>query len=211
MSFKTFFSEQARNPSGLFGRYVMPVIFDKGNATLNSLLEEKLSVKADDHILEIGFGTGKLIKNIARKLETGSIEGVDLSATMVEIAERKNARNIKEGKVIVRFGDFGEMDYQDHSFDKICSTNTIYFWTHPDKYIEKIHKLLKPGGFLALAFEDKDQLETKPLNRDIFRFYSLDEIDHLLGTNGFSGAIKKYTSEIKSDSYHCVIATKKSQ
>ena len=211
MSFKTFFSEQARNPSGLFGRYVMPVIFDKGNSILNSLMEQKLSVQGDDHILEIGFGTGKLMNNIAKQLDTGSIEGIDLSSTMVKIAERKNARYIKEGKVIVRHGDFGKIDYQDHCFDKICSTNTIYFWSHPDKYLNKIHRILKFGGILALALEDKMQLETKPLNKDIFRFYSLDEIENLLFDNGFSGAINISSKEVKSNVYHCVLATKESE
>ena len=211
MSLKTFFSEQARKPSGLFGRYIMPVIFDRGNSNLNRLMEEKLAVQQDEHILEIGFGTGKLIHSIAKQLDTGSIEGVDLSPTMVEIAERKNARYIKEGKVIVRHGDFGNMDYRDHSFDKICSTNTIYFWSHPDKYLNKIHKLLKPDGILAIAFEDKGQLETKPLNRNIFRFYSLDEIENLLLDNGFSGTINKYTREIKSNIYHCIVALKESE
>ena len=210
MSLKIFFSEQARNPSGLFGRYVMPVIFDKGNSILNGLMEEKLSVQGDDHILEIGFGTGKLMNNIAKQLDTGSIEGIDLSTTMVEIAKRKNARYIKEGKVIVRHGDFVKMDYQDHSFDKICSTNTIYFWSHPDKYLKRIHRILKPNGIMALAFEDKLQLETKPLSRNIFRFYNLDEIEILLLDNGFSRAINNYSREAKSKTYHCVIATKKS-
>jgi ubiquinone/menaquinone biosynthesis C-methylase UbiE len=208
MALKTFFSEQARNPSGLFGRYVIPVIFDRGNAILNTLMEKRLAVKGDEHILEIGFGTGKLMHSIARQLVTGSIEGVDLSMTMVAIAERKNASYIKKGKVMICHGEFGKMDYRDHSFDKICSANTIYFWSHPDKYLNKIHRILKPGGILALAFEDKAQLETKPLNSDIFRFYSLEEIDNLLCTSGFSGPINIYTRKTKSNTYHCVIATK---
>jgi len=37
MSFSTYFSEQARKPSGLFGRVVMPIVFDRGNAFLIGL------------------------------------------------------------------------------------------------------------------------------------------------------------------------------
>ena len=208
MSFKTFFSEQARNPSGLFGRCIMPVIFDRGNSFLNKLMAEKLEILGDDLILEIGFGTGKLMNNIARQLDTGSIQGVDLSTTMVGIAERRNAKFIKNGKVVVRHGDFGKMHYRANSFDKIYSVNTIYFWRHPDKYLDEIHRILKAEGILALAFEDKAQLETKPLSRDIFRFYSLDEIENLLCSHGFSRSISIYSRETKSNTYHCVIATK---
>jgi hypothetical protein len=56
MSFIDFFSRQARKPSGIFGRLVMSVIFDVGNARLNRFVNEVMSVRADDHILEIGFG-----------------------------------------------------------------------------------------------------------------------------------------------------------
>ena len=37
MNFETFFSKQARKPTGLFGRLIMSKIFDLGNAVLNDL------------------------------------------------------------------------------------------------------------------------------------------------------------------------------
>jgi len=61
MNFSTFFSKQARRPGGLFGRRVMSLVFDKGSAFLNDFVSELMSVQADDRIIEIGFGTGKLI------------------------------------------------------------------------------------------------------------------------------------------------------
>lgn len=59
MSFSRFFSEQARKPTGLFGKLIMSTIFNIGNAKINRFVYEIMSVKKDDHILEIGFGTGK--------------------------------------------------------------------------------------------------------------------------------------------------------
>ena len=90
MNFETFFSEQARNPSGLFGRLVMPRIFDLGNAAINKFMKERLALQENDHVLEIGFGTGKFINEIAKLLNKGLIEGIDLSNTMVAVAKRKN-------------------------------------------------------------------------------------------------------------------------
>ena len=55
MSFKTFFSEQARNPSGLFGRVVMSKVFDLGNATLNDFMKQQIEIEENDHLLEIGL------------------------------------------------------------------------------------------------------------------------------------------------------------
>jgi ubiquinone/menaquinone biosynthesis C-methylase UbiE len=208
MNFKTFFSEQARKPSGLFGRWVMSIIFDSGNAAINDFMKELLSLKENDHVLEIGFGTGKLISEMAKQVNKGVIEGIDLSDAMVAIAEKKNKKFIAEGKVIIRQGDFAETAYPDNRFDKICSANTVYFWPRPDKYMKNILRILKPGGKLILAFEDIKQLEGRPLNTDVFHFYHQDEIIKHLSHNGFSGNIKLFSKDIKSQRYHCAVAVK---
>ena len=158
MNFKTFFSEQARKPSGFFGRWVMSKIFDRGNAAINDFMKEQLLLQENDHVLEIGFGTGKLIFEMAKRVNKGLIEGIDLSETMVAIAEKRNKNYLAQGRVIIRQGDFEETAYNDNRFDKICSANTIYFWPQPDNCIKKILRILKPGGKLILAFEDIKQL-----------------------------------------------------
>ena len=58
-------SRQARKPSGIIGRYLMTKVFNAGNSDLNSFAKETLDIKIDDRILEIGFGPGKLIKEMA--------------------------------------------------------------------------------------------------------------------------------------------------
>ena len=176
----------------------MPRIFDLGNAALQE----------NDHVLEIGFGTGKFINEIAKLLNKGLIEGIDLSDTMVAVAKRKNKKYIANGKVIIKQGDFEKTPYNDDSFDKICSANTIYFWPNPDNYTKRIFRILKPGGKLILAFEDKDQLESRPISTDVFKFYSLDEIKNLLNRNRFSGDIDIFSKKIKSQRYHCAVAAK---
>ena len=65
MRSKTFFSEQARRPSGLFGRVVMSKIFDLGNAPLNGFMKELLifniysKIEVKDLLLRNGF-SGKI-------------------------------------------------------------------------------------------------------------------------------------------------------
>ena len=135
VNFKSFFSQQARRPSGIFGRWVMAQIFNRGNASLNDLMQEMLSLQENEHVLEIGFGTGKLIHEMAATLNTGKIEGIDLSAEMMALAVKKNKTFIDAGKVVLHQGDFERIDFKNDLFHKIYSVNTIYFWPDPNAWM----------------------------------------------------------------------------
>jgi ubiquinone/menaquinone biosynthesis C-methylase UbiE len=148
MSFSMFFSKQARKPSGIFGRFIMSRIFEKNNADLHAFILKLLALEETDHVLDIGFGTGTLIKNMANIAKKGRIEGVDLSSAMVSIAQKKNNSHIKSGRVNLRQGSFEEMSYDDNAFDKICTANTIYFWPDIESTLKEILRILKPGGKL---------------------------------------------------------------
>ncbi|MFZ5966414.1 MAG: class I SAM-dependent methyltransferase [Bacillota bacterium] len=208
MSFKEYFSKQAENPSGIFGRLVMARIFDNGNTSLNNFMKKELLLQGKEHILEIGFGTGKLINELAESMNEGVIEGVDISSTMVSIAKRKNKKNIRNGKVILKEGNFDEVPYNENSFDIVYTVNTIYFWTEPEKTLSKIFKILKPKGMLLIAFEDEVEIKKKSLSKEIFRCYLIDEIMKLLIKAGFAENIKVISKTENNIIYHCAVAVK---
>ncbi len=176
MNFSTFFSKQARRPEGLFGRIVMRMVFDQGNAFLNNFVNDLMSVQTDDRILEIGSGTGKLINKMALKIDNGLIEGIDFSSEIVSIARKRNKQNIAKEKVKIVEGNFDEISYEKDSFTKACSVNTLYFWPSPASTTKKLAEILKRGGKLILAFEDIEQLKQRKLNQEVFHLYSTDEV-----------------------------------
>jgi ubiquinone/menaquinone biosynthesis C-methylase UbiE len=208
MNFSSFFSEQARKPDGLFGRMVMSIVFDRGNAFLNNFVNELISIKIDDRIIEIGFGTGKLIDKMAQQIDTGLIEGVDFSKVMVSIARKRNKKNITKGKVKILEGNFDEIPFEKESFTKACSINTLYFWTKPAHTAKKIAEILKPDGKLILAFEDFEQLKRRKLNQEVFHLYSKDEVQKLLINAGFSKNLNIVTRKKGKLIFHCVVAIK---
>jgi ubiquinone/menaquinone biosynthesis C-methylase UbiE len=91
---------------------VMSLIFDRGNAFLNDFVNELMAAQADDRIIEIGFGAGKLIYRMAQYIDHGLIERVDFSKEMVSIALKRNKRYIANGKVKIIKGNFDEMLYE---------------------------------------------------------------------------------------------------
>ena len=208
MNFSTFFSKQARRPEGLFGRIVMRIVFDQGNAFLNNFVSDLMSVQTDDRIIEIGSGTGKLIYKMAQKMDEGLIEGVDFSRAMVSVARKRNKNNIAKGRVKILEGDFDNMPYEKEKYSKACSVNTLYFWPSPVHTTKKIANILKNNGKLILAFEDIEQLKQRKLNQDVFHLYSKDEVQDLLINAGFSNNVNIVSRKKGNLIFHCVVAKK---
>ena len=186
----------------------MSIIFNIGNAKLNRFVNEIMSVQENDHILEIGFGTGKLIYEMAKQIDQGIIEGVDFSSTMVSIAQKRNKKHIASGKVKILKSNFDKLPYKKEEFTKVCSVNTIYFWEEPENTVKKIADILEPGGTFVVAFEDIAQLEQRQLNSEIFHLYSKDDVKDLLLNSGFSNGVSIKSREFGSSVLNCAIAIK---
>jgi len=209
MTPSSYFSKQSRKPSGLFGKYIMSAVFDIGNDFLNTFACDLLSIQSDDHILDIGCGTGKLIDHLSRQVRDGYLEGIDYSRTMVSKARRRNKKNIEIGKVKITEGDFDHLAYKDNVFNKISSVNTVYFWPQPELTSQKVSKILKPGGLFVVAFEDMKQLERRNLNKEIFHLYTADDVMGLLANSGFSPDICLESRSKRNQVFHCVVAKTK--
>jgi ubiquinone/menaquinone biosynthesis C-methylase UbiE len=207
MDFKTFFSNQAKQPSGLFGRLVMPWVFDRGNAPLHYFMRETLAVREDDHVLEIGFGTGRLIAEIAGRARRGLVEGIDISDTMTAMASELNKDLIAAGRVKLTLGNFDQADYRDAGFNVVCSANTLYFWPDAKFTAAKILRVLKPGGRLFLGFADRSRLGKSPLAASVFHMYEKDDVAKLLKSAGFSDVTIK-SQESGAYLAHCAVAVK---
>ena len=199
-------SLQARKPSGIIGRYLMTQIFSHGNADLNAFVKEMLALNNNDKVLEIGFGPGKLINKIADITTEGLVEGIDFSVTMLKQASKLNRPHILKGKVRLQEGECRHLPFDNDSFDKLCSVNTLYFLKEPDQYFSEMCRVLKSGGQIVIGFRDKEQMSRLNINKDIFHTYSRNDVVNLLSNAGFSSAhiVEKEGNPFLS---YCAVAT----
>jgi len=200
-------SLQARKPSGIIGRYVMTNIFNNSNVDLNAFVKEILELQRDDRVLEVGFGPGKLINEIADITTEGVVEGVDFSRAMLKQARKVNRQHIEKGKVKLQNRECSTLPFDDESFDKLCSTNTLYFWKKSNKYFSEMFRVINSGGKVVIGFRDNKQMRNLRLSEDIFSSYSQDDVVNLLSDAGFTGAHIREKEGVPFLSY-CAVATK---
>ncbi len=202
-------SLQARKPSGLVGRFVMSKIFNTANADLNTFVKEGLTLRYNDQVLEIGFGPGKLTKEMADITIEGHIEGIDFSDAMLKVATQTNAEHIASGRVSLHQGECSQLPFENNRFDKVCAVNTVYFWEKPKDYFAEMFRVLRPGGKIVIGFRDDQQMRHLALSQDVFNTVSKKDMTNLLSGAGFINA-QINEKDGKPFVSYCGVATKPS-
>jgi len=91
---------QFMHPRGLIGRLVgWELTLRPSNRKRNAWAVSLMDVQTSDRVLEIGFGPGIAIREIARRASDGQVIGIDRSSVMRGQAARRNAAAIRAGRV----------------------------------------------------------------------------------------------------------------
>jgi SAM-dependent methyltransferase len=193
---------QARKPSGWFGRLVMSRFFNTANRRINDLAIERLEIQPTDRVLDIGFGGGYTLPIMAALARDGKVHGVDFSESMVQLAEKRCADLIQQGRIELRVSDLGSLPYADGTFDKVSTVNTLYFWPSPLANVREMRRVIKPGGRLVVAFRSRESLE-RAAKKLLYGFtlYDPEAVASLLERAGFTNVqIEKYPHDKPMDS-----------
>jgi SAM-dependent methyltransferase len=147
---------QFHEPRGVGGRIAGWVMAHRGsNRQRNVWAVGLLNVQPADRVLEIGFGPGIAIGEIARRATEGTVCGVDHSEVMVRQATRRNAEAVRAGRVDLRLGTAEHLPAFDAPFDKILAVNSLMFWDDPVARLKELLSLLRPGGRIAIAYQPR--------------------------------------------------------
>lgn len=152
---------------------------------MNRAALSHLEVRPGDHVLEIGFGGGDLLRMI---LDRGAAQviGVDQSPAMADRARRRFAGPIAAGKVRILPGSADRMPLDDRSADKACSVNNLYFWENPHAVMAEFARVLRPGGRLLLGFQSAEQVRAWPGHRFGFKAHETEAVQAWYLQAGFA-------------------------
>ncbi|MCG8689688.1 MAG: class I SAM-dependent methyltransferase [Minwuiales bacterium] len=150
-------------------------------------------------MLDIGCGTGWLLRRIARSFPAARGIGLDLSGVMVETARQKAA-----AAGLDRL-DFVNADWESPDVERlpglsgkrinaIVCANAFHYFGDTGEAVAKMFRTLAPGGELLLLERAKERsvltliwdVLHRFLIRDQVRFYSSSELIELIYGAGFS-------------------------
>jgi ubiquinone/menaquinone biosynthesis C-methylase UbiE len=102
-------------------------------------------IKDPFKILDVGCGTGRLLRTISKIWPNAQLTGIDLSETMINTA-RELAPNYK-----FHISPAEKLPLEDQTFDIVLSSLTLHHWNNAEKGVQEIVRVLRPGGAFCLA------------------------------------------------------------
>lgn len=111
-------------------------------------LIEKLHLKGDESVLDIGCGDGKVTAEIASSVPRGEVVGIDNSQPMLELAQTQFAESVYPN-LSFESGDAARLQYQGR-FNVIFSNAALHWISDHGPVISGMRRSLKPGGRIVL-------------------------------------------------------------
>ena len=74
---------------------------------------------------------------------------------MVRQATRHNAEAARAGRVVLRLGSAEHLPTFAELFDKVLAVNNMGVWCEPDEGLQALHRLMRPGGRIAIVSQPR--------------------------------------------------------
>jgi len=135
--------------------------------SVNNLIE-RLDIKENYNVLEVGPGPGYFSIPVARKLKTGKLILADIQPEMLEYAKKRFSKK-KTGNVAYYLCNGKTFDFSDNSFDVIYMVAVLGEVENKEAYIREFSRMLKKGGIVSVSelAGDPDKMSIEEL-KDFF-------------------------------------------
>ena len=121
---------------------------------------EQLNIKGGETVLEIGFGTGHCLMQIAKSVgKAGMVYGVEISSGMLEVTKKRLKKAGLLDRVALYCGDATKMPYNEHKFDAVFMSFTLELFDTPEipVILDEIKRVLKYDGRLGVVSMSREE------------------------------------------------------
>lgn len=109
-------------------------------------LLEQLSSLSYHTALDLGCGTGEMMRLILEREPDKQLYGIDLSENMLKIAEKKLG---KRGSLCL--GDAEHLPFSDRTFDVVYCNDSFHHYPAPERVLAEICRVLKENGTFLMG------------------------------------------------------------
>jgi len=102
-----------------------------------------MDLRPADRILDLGCGSGWLVRRLAALVPSGSVTGIDVSDAMVR---RSQAAGSAVPNAQFLRGTAEEIPTPPDCFTKVLSVESAYYWHDPGRAVREVFRVLTPGG-----------------------------------------------------------------
>jgi ubiquinone/menaquinone biosynthesis C-methylase UbiE/biotin operon repressor len=170
---RRYFDELA----GKFGRQYVPGRSWKGIA------EALLKLMPPMVIADLGAGEGTIAQLMAQRAKR--VIAIDNSEKMVEFGAEL-ARRHEIANLEYRLGDLEDVPIRANTVDLAFLSQALHHAVHPEKAIAEAHRILKPGGKIAvLDLKNHHFEEAREMYADLWLGFTELEIENYLKGAGF--------------------------
>lgn len=153
------------------------------------LLDQTPGLEPEAPILDIGCGTGGNLESLRLR---GKAMGMDLSATALQLAHRRNLSRLLQGSALV-------LPYADQSFALVTAFDVLYHrWITDDQLaLAEIYRVIRPGGWLLIT--DSAMPRFWSSHDELYyarQRYTLEDIQHKLQGAGFEVHFSSYRNAL---------------
>jgi ubiquinone/menaquinone biosynthesis C-methylase UbiE len=113
----------------------------------NKIKKLKTYLSQENHVLDIGCGTGTQCDDLANNVK--HVTGIDISSKLLAIAEQRKAERKIDNVEFIQTTVFDER-FEPGSFDVVTAFYVLHFFDDIDEVVRRIYDLLKQNGLFIL-------------------------------------------------------------
>jgi len=121
------------------------LFFEPIHAGMLTLLVNVSFTEPPGRIIDIGCGTGRLLKTASARWPKAKVYGVDPAENMVSRAAQLNPR------ATFQIGTAEALPFQGSTADLAMSSLSFHHWADQTRGVHEIARVLRPGGWFCLV------------------------------------------------------------
>ncbi len=163
-----------------------------------------LPLKAGDHVLDAGCGTGVLVPFILdRIMDSGLLYELDFAEKMIKVNRQRHAG----GNVKFLLSDAEHAPLEDDCCDAVICFSCFPHFQDQQKAVNRLAEILKPGGIFAVShFGSSEELNTMHRTFDAVMHDQLPSGEQMRGI--LASANLTVDRFIDESGFYCILASK---